>query len=646
MTKHYYHSHAIFAMCPLCMVLLLFFSLSFLPTKAQTALPKKLRIVSYNIHHGEGMDVKLDFERIGKLFEKQNADIIAVQEVDSFTARTQGRYSLGEIAAQIGYFATYGPSIPYSTGKYGVGILSKKKPIGVRQVPLPGRSEARTLLVTEFEDYAFACTHLSLEESERIASIDIIEKMAQSFDKPFLIAGDWNDYPKSAFMKAMRERFQILTNEKENTFPADKPKDCIDYIAIYKKPSRRNLPNRVSDKSYSAYINETAVVNMNAVINEPVASDHRPVMVDITLPTPADQLMTTKPYLQLATPTSMDVFFQTNSVCHCWVEFGTDSLHTQSVRALVDGQEVCYDIENRISLTNLRAGTRYIYRVCAVELLMKRGYENHFGDTIRTKFYSFTTPDEQKTDFSCLIFNDLHDNKECFDHLRDLVKGIPYDFVIFNGDCLSEPSNRDHAIRLIHSLADPVNGAEKPIIFLRGNHEIRNYYSAGMHSLIGYYNDKTYSAFNWGNTRFVLLDCGEDKPDDTPVYAGLNDFTQLRNDQVNFLQTELKSKAFKKAAHRVLISHIPVFGNVDSYKPCLELWSPLLKNAPFNVAIGAHNHEAKYYPNGTDGSRYPVLIGGGPSVNNGTVTVLSKRGKELQLMVYSKNKNQQLQVKF
>ena len=470
--------------------------------------------------------------------------------------------------------------------------------------------------------------------------------MAQSFDKPFLIAGDWNDYPKSAFMKAMRERFQILTNEKENTFPADKPEDCIDYIAIYKKPSQRNLPNRVSDKGYSAYINETAVVNMNAVINEPVASDHRPVMVDITLPTPAAQLMTTKPYLQLATPTSMDVFFQTNSVCHCWVEFGTDSLHTQSVRALVDGQEVCYDIENRISLTNLRAGTRYFYRVCAVELLMKRGYENHFGDTIRTKFYSFTTPDEQKTDFSCLIFNDLHDNKECFDHLRDLVKGMPYDFVIFNGDCLSEPSNRDHAIRLIHSLADPVNGAEKPIIFLRGNHEIRNYYSAGMHSLIGYYNDKTYSAFNWGNTRFVLLDCGEDKPDDTPVYAGLNDFTQLRNDQVNFLQTELKSKAFKKAAHRVLISHIPVFGNVDSYKPCLELWSPLLKNAPFNVAIGAHNHEAKYYPNGTDGSRYPVLIGGGPSVNNGTVTVLSKRGKELQLMVYSKNKNQQLQVKF
>ena len=77
MTKHYYHSHAIFAMCPLCMVLLLFFSLSFLPTKAQNALPKKLRIVSYNIHHGEGMDVKLDFERIGKLFEKQNADVIA-----------------------------------------------------------------------------------------------------------------------------------------------------------------------------------------------------------------------------------------------------------------------------------------------------------------------------------------------------------------------------------------------------------------------------------------------------------------------------------------------------------------------------------------------------------------------------------------
>ena len=642
----YYYNLTIFHIKRWIQPLLLIALFSYLPLQAQTTPTQTLRVVSYNIRHGLGLDNKIDFARLGTVIKSVMPDVVAVQEVDSSTTRANYTYGLGLIAKQIGYVDTYGPCIPYQTGKYGVGILSKKAPIRTRQVPLPGASEARTLLITEFDNYVFACTHLSLEESERIASIDIIEKMAQSFDKPFLIAGDWNDYPKSAFMKAMRERFQILTNEKENTFPADKPKDCIDYIAIYKKPSQRNLPNRVSDKSYSAYINETAVVNMNAVINEPVASDHRPVMVDITLPTPAAQLMTTKPYLQLATPTSMDVFFQTNSVCHCWVEFGTDSLHTQSVRALVDGQEVCYDIENRISLTNLRAGTRYFYRVCAVELLMKRGYENHFGDTIRTKFYSFTTPDEQKTDFSCLIFNDLHDNKECFDHLRDLVKGMPYDFVIFNGDCLSEPSNRDHAIRLIHSLADPVNGAEKPIIFLRGNHEIRNYYSAGMHSLIGYYNDKTYSAFNWGNTRFVLLDCGEDKPDDTPVYAGLNDFTQLRNDQVNFLQTELKSKAFKKAAHRVLISHIPVFGNVDSYKPCLELWSPLLKNAPFNVAIGAHNHEAKYYPNGTDGSRYPVLIGGGPSVNNGTVTVLSKRGKELQLMVYSKNKNQQLQVKF
>ena len=642
----YYYNLTIFHMKRWIQPLLLIALFSYLPSQAQTTSTQTLRVVSYNIRHGLGLDNKIDFARLGTVIKSVMPDVVAVQEVDSSTTRANYTYGLGLIAKQIGYVDTYGPCIPYQTGKYGVGILSKKAPIRPRQVPLPGASEARTLLITEFDNYVFACTHLSLEESERIASIDIIEKMAQSFDKPFLIAGDWNDYPKSAFMKAMRERFQILTNEKENTFPADKPGHCIDYIAIYKKPSRRNLPNRVSDKSYSAYINETAVVNMNAVINEPVASDHRPVMVDITLPTPAAQLMTTKPYLQLATPTSMDVFFQTNSVCHCWVEFGTDSLHTQSVRALVDGQEVCYDIENRISLTNLRAGTRYFYRVCAVELLMKRGYENHFGDTIRTKFYSFTTPDEQKTDFSCLIFNDLHDNKECFDHLRDLVKGMPYDFVIFNGDCLSEPSSRDHAIRLIHSLADPVNGAEKPIIFLRGNHEIRNYYSAGMHSLIGYYNDKTYSAFNWGNTRFVLLDCGEDKPDDTPVYAGLNDFTQLRNDQVNFLQTELKSKAFKKAAHRVLISHIPVFGNVDSYKPCLELWSPLLKNAPFNVAIGAHNHEAKYYPNGTDGSRYPVLIGGGPSVNNGTVTVLSKRGKELQLMVYSKNKNQQLQVKF
>ena len=82
-----------------------------------------------------------------------------------------------------------------------------------------------------------------------------------------------------------------------------------------------------------------------------------------------------------------------------------------------------------------------------------------------------------------------------------------------------------------------------PVFYLRGNHEIRNAYSIQLRELFDYVGDKTYGAFNWGDTRFVMLDCGEDKPDTTWVYYGLNDFSQLRQDQIGFLKEELNSKA-------------------------------------------------------------------------------------------------------
>ena len=641
--------HRFFSVGRWLTILLLWFIGQPLATAQSAATyPLKLRIASYNIHHGKGLDGKLDFQRIGTLLERLDADVVAIQEVDSVTTRAKGTYALEEIVRQVPYYTTYGPCIDLQGGKYGIGILSKERPINVKRIPLPGRGEARMLLVAEFDNYVFACTHLSLEEDERLASAAIIEREAASHTKPFLVAGDWNDDPNSALIRTLQKKFQICTNTSTYTFPADKPETCIDYIAVYKGDKQMH---RIGDANgefaaYRPYAGEAAVVEHAEVIDEQKASDHRPVFVSLILPTPSQKLMTTQPYLQVPTPTTMDVMFQTNSVCHCWIEYGTDSIHTKRTRALLDGQEICYDIANRIRLEGLTPGTRYYYRVCAVELVSKKGYENHFGDTLTTRFYSFKTPDEAMSDFRCVIFNDLHENKECFDYLRSLLNGTDYDFVIFNGDCLPEPRDRQHAIDMIHNLADYVNGAEKPIIFLRGNHEIRNFYSAGMHHLIGYYNEKTYGAFTWGATRFVMLDCGEDKPDSVSVYAGLNDFTRLRAEQIDFLRQEIKSKAFKKAQHRVLISHIPIYGNGDDYNPCLKLWSPMLDKAPFNAAIAAHNHKAIFYPNGTNGSTYPVIIGGGPSIKSGTVTIVSKQGKKLKIEVRGKDTKNHVNLEF
>lgn len=576
----------------------------------------QLNVLTYNVHNGIGLDGKTDYARIGTLIRNSGADVVAIQEVDSATQRSKGRYVLGEIAAEALMRPTFGAAIPYDGGKYGIGILSKEKPLSVRHIALPGREEKRTLLIAEFNRYVMACAHLSLTEADRMASIDLIRKEAERVRKPFILAGDWNATPQSKLLEQLKNDFRIVNNTKNATFPADKPDSCIDYIALYKATGEQLVPRR----SY--------------VLNEKNASDHRPVLARMQFKTPASQLVYHAPYLQNPTPESITVMFQTNAVSHCWVEYGTDTLNLKRARDFIGGQEVCYDIENKITLDSLKPGQTYYYRVCAQEIIDYQSYSKTFGETYKSPFYAFTLPTAQTSDFTALILNDLHETTATINAFSKLAQQIPHDFVIFNGDCLPEPFDRDYAIKNIHILTDAFNSSSKPTFFIRGNHEIRNAYSAGMPSLFAQPGgEATYGAFSWGDTRFVMLDCGEDKPDDHWVYYGLNDFTQLRMDQVGFLKKELASKAFKKASRRVLIHHIPLWGNGDGYSPCYDLWSPVLKKAPFDIDLAAHTHRYKYHPIGEKGNPFPVIVGGGPNPQRATLLVLTKKGKELTLRV-------------
>ena len=69
-----------FLLCALCVLCGEF------PALAQ--LPDELRVLTYNIHHGEGVDGKIDLERIAAVIKSVEPHIVAVQEVDQGTART------------------------------------------------------------------------------------------------------------------------------------------------------------------------------------------------------------------------------------------------------------------------------------------------------------------------------------------------------------------------------------------------------------------------------------------------------------------------------------------------------------------------------------------------------------------------------
>lgn len=54
--------------------------------------------------------------------------------------------------------------------------------------------------------------------------------------------------------------------------------------------------------------------------------------------------------------------------------------------------------------------------------------------------------------------------------LCEQIKGIDYDFVIFNGDMLDAPGDEDEVVKAFSFYHSLVGATEKPVFYLRGNH--------------------------------------------------------------------------------------------------------------------------------------------------------------------------------
>jgi len=87
------------------------------------------RILTYNVRNGKGVDGKTDYDPVAAVINAVNPEVAAIQELDSATTRSNGVDVLKAIAEKCGMEYIFSASIPYVGGKYGIGILSKEKPI-------------------------------------------------------------------------------------------------------------------------------------------------------------------------------------------------------------------------------------------------------------------------------------------------------------------------------------------------------------------------------------------------------------------------------------------------------------------------------------------------------------------------------------
>lgn len=125
-----------------------------------------------------------------------------------------------------------------------------------------------------------------------------------------------------------------------------------------------------------------------------------------------------------------------------------------------------------------------------------------------------------------------------------------------------------------------------------------------------------YYTFRRGPLGVLVLDTGEDKPDDHPVYGGLNDFAAFRTKQAEWLAGAIEAPAFKGARFKVLFCHIPLcwIREKETGSFCgdgRKKWHDLLVRAGVQLVISGHTHEPAWMP-AEKGRPYGQLIAGGP----------------------------------
>src|SRR5437764_13508419 len=241
---------------------------------ASSTNAKTIRVMTYNIHVGVGMDKKLDLARIAGVINQQHPDLVGLQEVDRGVERTQRIDEIAELAKLTKMEYAFAFNLKYQGGQYGVAILSKAPILATdhhlylntREAERRGFIRAEVRIGGRLSN--FVTTHLDYQyEDGRVYETRQLLAAMKDVKGPLIVVGDFNDVPAGGAYKLMRGSFDDAWSATQPaddgfSYPADKPAKRIDYIFMREADGIR---------AKRAWISET------------LASDHVPVVAELEI---------------------------------------------------------------------------------------------------------------------------------------------------------------------------------------------------------------------------------------------------------------------------------------------------------------------------------------------------------------------------
>lgn len=230
-------------------------------------------VMTFNIHHGVGVDHRFDLKRIADVITSVNPDIVGLNEVDRFMPRSGGVDEAALLGEMTGLIPLFGPSIERDAKEmyYGNALLSRYPIIysANHTFSFPFGIENRSMLeerirVGDTHIRVFV-THLSLDPFTHFRQTGMLLQKILPTDEPTLIMGDWNMFPHGPRYRRIRRHLIDAWNKKDeagNTYPSIAPKRRLDYLFCSK---------------------HFHILDAQVVTTDPQASDHLPLAVRLAL---------------------------------------------------------------------------------------------------------------------------------------------------------------------------------------------------------------------------------------------------------------------------------------------------------------------------------------------------------------------------
>lgn len=343
----------------------------------------------------------------------------------------------------------------------------------------------------------------------------------------------------------------------------------------------------------------------------------------------ATPAITMEPLLLDMADDSVVVEWMTDSPSDAKVIYGEDTLDHEAVPQ-IDGL-VPVGTQHRVVLRGLKPGHTYQYRVASRRVVALKPYWPERGQTVQSEIHRFTTFDPSKKATSFVSMTDTHENVERVDALMAMARNRPVDFVVHTGDgvhyAVSENQVKD---KFLAPMAAGLR-SDVPLIYARGNHEYRGEFARSLGHYLHAQEGRYYYTRDQGPLHLIVVDTGEDKPDATNVYAGLNDLRAYRQDEFAWFAQALDEPRTSAAPFTVVLGHDPEWGWLDGAN---DAWTKRANAARVDLFIAGHLHRYERVKPGERGNEFTILALGqdqlarvDASERELKVTVVDRAGK-------------------